>query len=67
MNQPNPFSQQMVKLHIPEGMGTSVSIEGFNLEGDEDRCVEVPKHLTQRLKDHGLVDAPAKAEGKQKK
>lgn len=52
----SPFQQTMVKLHVPEHMGTSFAIGGFEIEADSDRTVEVPKHLAPVLKEHGLTD-----------
>ena len=46
----------MVRLQAPQGMGSSISIEGFNLEVDDKGGVDVPKHLAQRLRDHGMTD-----------
>lgn len=52
----NPFQQTMVKLRVPDDMGESISIGGFDLQADKDRCVEVPKTLAPTLREHGLVD-----------
>lgn len=59
----NQFQQSMTKMKIPEGMSTSVSVSGFNLEADAEGLVEVPKNLVPILRDHGLSEyqAPAKA------
>lgn len=61
----NPFQPEMVKMHMPEGGGTSISARGFFLEADKDGCVEVPRDLVAELKSHGLTEhkpaaAPAK-------
>ena len=52
----NPFQQTMAKLRVPEHMGESISISGFDLQADENRCVEVPKNLAAELRGHGLTD-----------
>ena len=54
----NPFQQTMVRLQVPAGMGTSISVRGFTVEADDDRCVEVPKDVVAELKAHGLTEAP---------
>lgn len=51
----NPFLQGMTKLQIPEGMGTMISIGGFCLEADKDRCVEVPSQYVAELEAQGLT------------
>lgn len=52
----NPFQQTMVKLRVPDDMGESISIGGFDLQADKGRCVEVPKNLAPTLREHGLTD-----------
>ncbi len=56
--QNNPFKQDMVRMAVPLGMSTNLSVGGFNLSADEDRCVEVPSKLVPALRDHGLIEAP---------
>ena len=58
----NPFKQSMTRMRIPDGMSTSVSVSGFTLDADEDRCVDVPNALRPALESHGLVPAAAKPE-----
>lgn len=55
MSQKNPFDQGMVKMQFQPGQATSISVGGFNLDGDEDGCVEVPARLVPELKNHGLA------------
>lgn len=63
----NQFQQSMVRMKIPEGMGPSVSISGFNLEADEKGTIEVPKNLVAVLKDHGLSECPPESKAVAKK
>lgn len=63
-NPTNPFNLSMVELQIAPGMGSSISIGGFNLEANDDGIVEVPKHLADELRAHGLTDPKPKATGK---
>jgi hypothetical protein len=58
----NPFAQNMNKLQIPEGMGTTITIDEFSVVADENRCIEVPTKYVKDLKAQGLTDyvAPAK-------
>lgn len=63
MAKQNPFKQSMARLQIPPHMGSTVSCRGFEVEADEDGCIEVPTELVAELKGHGLTDpveAPAK-------
>lgn len=46
----------MVRLVIPAGMSTSVSVEGFELEADDDRTIEVPEKAATTLRAHGLTN-----------
>lgn len=50
----NPFSQEMVKMQFPKGMGEQMSVGGFMLDADKDGCVQVPKHMVTDLQAHGL-------------
>ena len=52
----NPFKQHMIKMRIPDGMGDNISIAGFNLTADEDRCVTVPRRHVSDLESHGLTE-----------
>lgn len=58
----NPFKQSMTRMRIPEHMGTCVSVSGFTLDADADRCVDVPNNLRPALESHGLTVAEAKPE-----
>lgn len=51
----NPFLQGMTKLQLPEDMGNMISVEGFCLEADKNRCVEVPSKYAKDLIAQGLV------------
>ncbi len=46
-----------VKMQAPEGL-CSVSIEGVEVELDEDGCVEAQGTHIDTLKAHGFVEAP---------
>lgn len=46
----------MTRLVVPPHMSTSVSVEGFELEADEDRTIEVPEKIAAVLRSHGLKD-----------
>jgi len=56
----NPFIQGMVRLQIPEGMGNMISVGGYCLTADKDRCIEVPSQFVKDLTAQGLTSAPAK-------
>jgi hypothetical protein len=56
MSTKNPFQQTMTKLRVPDDMSPSIAIGGFDLQADDDRCIEVPKHLAAELRGHGLTD-----------
>ena len=58
MNQANPFQQTMVRMQVPPGMGSSISVRGFTVDADADGCVDVPKEVVDELAQHGLVRAP---------
>lgn len=60
----NPFQQQYVKMQFPTHMEPVISISGFTLTGDEDRCVELPRNLMETAKSHGLIEFVAKAKTK---
>lgn len=61
----NPFIQDMVRLRLPDGMGTTMSIGGFMIEADKERCIEVPSRYVDDLRQQGLRDAgPAQASSK---
>jgi hypothetical protein len=51
----NPFAQDMVKLQLPADMGDSLSVAGYLLKADKDRCVEVPKQYAKDLMAQGLT------------
>lgn len=57
----NPFQKSMARLQLPEGFGDSISVSGFNIEADDERCVEVPRELVPQLLAHGLVEVQPKA------
>jgi hypothetical protein len=61
----NPFVQTLARLQLPAGAGRSISISGLEVQADEDGVVEVPQHLVDALRSHGLTEAapakPAKA------
>lgn len=67
MAKQNPFNKAMARLQIPPHMGQSISVRGFEVEADEDGCVEVPPELVAELKGHGLTDPPAPVEASKKK
>lgn len=46
----------MTRMVVPAHMSTSVSVEGFELEADEDRTIEVPEKIAVTLRAHGLKD-----------
>ena len=52
----NPFVKSLAKLVIPAGMGSSISVAGFELEANDKGYVEVPKEHVAVLKAHGLTD-----------
>lgn len=56
----------MVRLVIPPHMSTSISVEGFELEADDDRTIEVPEKVAGTLRAHGLTNwtPPPPATGK---
>ena len=63
MSQTNPFQQTMVRMQLPPSHGASISMRGFEVQADSDRCVTVPKEFATELESHGLTkaaDAPAK-------
>lgn len=70
MSKENPFRASMTRLQIPASMATIVNVGGFEVEADEDRCVEVPKEHVNALMAHGLTmpaeksEAEAKSKGK---
>jgi len=51
---PNPFLQQMKVLKCPPGMA-EISIDGFQLQPDENGHVMVPADKALRLRDHGCM------------
>ena len=57
MSQANPFQQTMVRMQLPAGHGASISMRGFEVQADSDRCVTVPKEFTPELEAHGLTKA----------
>lgn len=46
----------MVKMFVPLHL-TGLSVNGFNLEPDEDRLVSIPDDKCEEMKGHGLIDA----------
>lgn len=52
----NPFTRGMTRLQIPDGMGDVLSIGGFTLKADKDRCIEVPQEFVKDLRAQGLTD-----------
>ena len=56
----NPFNPAFVRMKLPADAGPSISIGGFNLVADSDRCVDIPPEKVEELKAHGLTIAPAK-------
>lgn len=56
MGNQNPFTKSMVKLSVPAHMGSNLSVAGFNLDTDDDGCVEVPREHVDVLKAHGLTE-----------
>lgn len=52
----NPFAQDMVRLQLPDGMGDTLSIGGFLVKVDKDRCIEVPAKFSKDLRAQGLSD-----------
>ena len=60
----NPFIQDMVRLKLPEGMGSMLSIGGFMMEADKEGCIEVPSRYVNDLRQQGLRDAGPAAAGK---
>lgn len=61
MSKQNPFAQTMVRMQMPAGAGSSISVRGFTIEADADGCVEVPKEVAEDLKAHGLTPYVEKA------
>lgn len=60
MAKTNPFKPSFVRLQIPAHMGGSVSVAGFNLEADDENCVEVPSEVAPLLIPHGLTPVQPK-------
>jgi hypothetical protein len=52
-DRPNPFSMSMRAMRCPEDMG-SITIDGYQLEPDEEHNVLVPEIMVKRLEPHGL-------------
>jgi hypothetical protein len=57
----------MTRMQIPAHLGTCISVSGFTLDADEDRCVDVPNDLRPALESHGLTVAAVKAEAVEEK
>ena len=53
----NPFKEQFVTMKFPEGSGGVMAISGFNLEGDEHGCVDIPTKHVSEAESHGLYRA----------
>lgn len=51
----SPFQQQMVKLKAPEGYAGTVGFRGFELELDDEDCIEVPSDGVPELEAHGFT------------
>lgn len=49
----------MVRMQLPEGMGSMMSVAGFSLQADEDNCIVVPKQHVANLQAQGLTVASA--------
>lgn len=60
----NPWHQSMVRMKAPPGCG-AVTVDGFELEFDDDSCVVVPQNKVAELQAHGFTRAPAAAEAEQ--
>ena len=56
----NPFMQGMVKLQLPEGMGNMLSVGGYCLTADKERCIEVPAQFVRDLVAQGLIPVAPK-------
>ena len=56
----NPFTKSMVRLQLPPGAGSTVSVSGFLLEADSEGCIEVPATVVTELKAHGLTEPAPK-------
>jgi hypothetical protein len=52
----NPFSQDMVTLQLPAGMGSMLSVGGFSLQADKNNCISVPKKFVPDLMAQGLTE-----------
>ena len=50
----NPWSDAMVRMQLAPGMGSQLSVAGFNLSADADNCVTVPRDVSKLLEPHGL-------------
>lgn len=61
----NPFKDSYTKMWPGPGIGPSLSLDGYNIEADEDG-VEIPQRFVQTCKNHGwTTDRPVS--DKQKK
>ncbi len=49
------FQEDMQRMTLPEGLG-GINVRGFQLEPDEDDCVNVPVDAVQEVTPHGLVE-----------
>lgn len=56
----NPFQTDMIRMQLPEGMGSMIAVSGFSLHADEDGCITVPKMHVAHLQAQGLTIASAK-------
>lgn len=52
----NPFMQDMVTMKLPPGMGTQLSIAGFQIEADKQGCIVVPRQYVRDLLAQGLTE-----------
>ena len=63
---PSKMQNTQVRMKGPEGSG-NVCVAGFELEPDDDGCIEVPPHHVKELEAHGYrVVTLAKAEAPKK-
>ncbi len=62
MSTTNPFSQEMVNMKVPEGLGSNIVIAGFMLSPDQDGCVQVPRSMQNAMESHGLSEITTQAQ-----
>lgn len=61
MSKHNPFAVSMAQFVMPSHMSRSLSIEGFDLQADENGIVEAPEKHAETLLAHGLMRMPVSA------